>query len=90
MKKIFLILSLIFFSSCHKGPEDYPVDFLYVVDLSNSVCAKYQIVNKREIKVELKEELALIQGGPCDRLVGHEFHDFKKVQNFLRDLLKGE
>lgn len=83
MKKTFLILSLALVS-CKKSTE-FPVDKIYVVDLNNSVCVEYPIIDKKRVKVGDGTELPLAVEGPCNRLVGLEKSDFKKLQNWARD-----
>ena len=86
MKKLFLYSLPFLIGSC--ATAKLPVDLLYVADLTNGVCAEYKIIDQTTFKVRLNRELPLYKGGPCDRMVGFAYGDFKKVQNFIRDKIK--
>lgn len=86
MNKTILILSFLFLTTCAHAKFD--VERLYVVDLTNGVCAEYEIVDQVNVKVRLRQELPLQKGGPCDRVVGFHRNEFKKVQNYIRDVIK--
>lgn len=86
MKKIGLILSFLFLTTC--AHAQFPATKLYVVDLTNGVCAEYDIVDATNFKVRHKRDLALQKGGPCDRMAGFHRNEFKGVQNYVRDSVK--
>lgn len=78
-----LILNLILISSCAAAP--FPREYLYVADLTNQVCAEYEIVSLTDITFRHKQDLVLRAGGPCDRMAGFTVRGFKNVQNWIRD-----
>lgn len=86
MKKIGLILSLVAMSSC---AATFPAKEAYVADLTNLVCARYQIYDLEEIKFRLLEELPLVKKGPCDRMMGFKRGDVNPVLNYIRKVSKG-
>lgn len=86
MKKILLILS-VFIASCGVNPKEIPINFQYVTDLTNKVCVKYPIVDKEKFLVGEPEELPLLPGGPCDRMIGASRDEFKTFQNWIRDII---
>lgn len=86
MRQTGLILSLICFISCASAP--FPKENLYIPDLTNKVCAEYEIVNLEEITFRHKRDLPLVAKGPCDRMAGFARSGFKAVQNWIRDRIK--
>lgn len=96
MKKTGSILSLAIVSfllmgnsSCESaGVRPFPIHELYVTDLTNRVCVKYQIIDVEAMTVSDGVELPLSAKGPCDRLTGFKRSDFKAGQNWIRDAQK--
>jgi hypothetical protein len=88
MKRTILTLSFVCLGSCAAAP--FPREMLYVADITNRVCAEYEIVDLSEIKFRLVRELELLPKGPCDRMAGFMVRGFKKVQNWIRDRIKDE
>lgn len=80
MKKILLTLSL-FLIACDRQSEFVRVP-LFVRDDQNKVCAEYVLTDVKKIKYELKEEHAIEK---CENMMGFTPHDFKQVQNWIRD-----
>lgn len=91
MKRTTLILSLILTpfilgaASCQKDPASFPNENLFVVDYKNDVCAEYQLVDRKNVKVKLLQEHPL---EVCHGVVGYSRTGFKKVQNWVRDAQK--
>lgn len=85
MKKL-LVLCL-FLSGCASELE-FIQDPLYVPDLTNQVCAKYKVTDRKKLLWELQEELPLVAGGPCDRMVGFDRPGFTKLKNWAREQIK--
>lgn len=81
MKKTGLILSFIMLASCAAA---FPTREAYVADLTNGVCAKYEIYDLEEIKFRHIDDLPLAAKGPCDRMMGFKRKDVTKVLNFIR------
>ena len=86
MSRTFLILSCLSLSMCAAAP--FPKEKIYVVDVTNMVCAEYEIIDLEKITLRPTRELDLLPGGPCDRAVGWSHRGFKKVQNWVRDQIK--
>lgn len=78
-----LILSLVFISSC--AATSFPRENLYIPDLTNHVCAEYEIESLTEITFRWIQDLNLVAGGPCDRMAGWTRKGFKNIQNWARD-----
>lgn len=83
MKKIFLILSLLFIAGCKM--EDYPDVPTYSTDIINKVCVKWSVVDKQKVLFKRVSEAPLSVGGPCDHMMGYAYPDLKTVQNWVRD-----
>jgi len=81
-------VSLFFLITCAATP--FPREKVYVADVTNQVCAEYEIIDYESIKVDLVKEYDLLPGGPCDRMVGFNYRGFKKVQNWVRDRIKAD
>lgn len=88
MIRVSIILGLLFFASCASGLRPFPAKYLYVVDVTNQVCAKYRIVDLEKLTVVLESESRLVPKGPCDRAVGFHRNEFKSVQNWVRDTIE--
>lgn len=84
MRLLTLALFGLFLSACatEKRFVETP---LYVVDLTNGVCARYKIIDTKKLLWQLEAELPLLAGGPCDRLTGFDIPSFTKVKNWIRD-----
>ena len=80
MKRSLIALS-IFLSSC---AATFPVKEAFIVDVTNQVCAKYEIYDLEEIKFRLVAELPLAAKGPCDRLWGVKRQDVNPLLNYIR------
>lgn len=81
MKKTGLTLSFILLTSC---AATFPTREAYVADLTNGVCAKYEIYDLEEIEFRRIADLPLLPKGPCDRMMGFKRQDVTKVLNFIR------
>jgi hypothetical protein len=81
VKKTLSILSLLFLLACDRQAEFVRVP-LMVRDDQNKVCSEYVLTDAKKIKYELKAEYAIEK---CDNLMGFTPHDFKQVQNWIRD-----
>jgi hypothetical protein len=81
LKKTILILSLIFLASC-KTVTPFPNVPVYVTDIKNGVCAKYEIVDQANFKVRLIAKLSLRH---CQDVVGFGTDGLHEVKNWIRE-----
>jgi len=85
VKKTLLILSILLIS-CERKNEFIKVPLL-VRDDENKVCAEYQLVDVKNVTYELKQEHPI---DFCKNIFGFTPHDFKQVQNWIRDEIKSQ
>jgi hypothetical protein len=85
LAKMSLIIStLSLLSGCAKVDE-FPNLPFYVADVTNQVCAKYILTDRKKIKFYLMEETPLVAKGPCDRMTGFALTDFNTAKSWIRD-----
>lgn len=95
MKKTFSILSLLFLLGC-KSSDTFPDVSVVIIDLQNVQCRYYKLVDKKEIKFDgpierhnlyrIDENGKTIPNTKCEGAIGYLPRDFKKVQNWARDI----
>jgi len=92
LSAIFLTLS---FLGC-KSTETYPDVPVIILDLKNVQCRYYKLIDKEEVKFdgpiayhnlyEINEEGKTVPNSKCEGALGYLPRDFKKVQNWARDV----
>lgn len=78
-KTILSILSFLILTACAERP--FPIDFVYVVDVQNSVCAKKEIVDKENLIFKHVEDLPLKE---CDGNVSIAKDDFPALKDWIK------
>lgn len=74
---LFLIVLL---AAC--GADEFPVNYVYVLDIKHSVCSKHLIVDKKKLLFQNPgEEMPLMA---CDGMIGFAASDFPVARDFIR------
>lgn len=77
MKVIFLILSFMVLASC---ASPVPVQFIYPIDFKHGVCSKWEIVDKKTMRVQWVEDRPL---AACDGYVAISIEDYPKLKAWI-------
>lgn len=96
-KKNFLILSLLFLTSC-KHASEYPDVLVTIIDLQNVQCRQYKMIDKEKVLFDgpvathnlyyIDEQGKTKPNKICEGLIGYTPKEFKQVQNWARDIQK--
>jgi hypothetical protein len=68
--------------------DPVPTEHLYTPDIANQVCIEYALADSTKITFSYVATHKLLAGGPCDHMRGFTNVGFKKVQNWVRDIIQ--
>jgi hypothetical protein len=65
--------------------DELPIDYVYVIDVPHSVCAKKEIIDKENLIFKHVEDLPLME---CDGNVSIAKEDWPALRSWIRSAIK--
>ncbi len=84
VKKILLIFLMASLSACQLFRKDteFPIVHFFDVDLKNSICGRWEILNPKTFNSMPDKHLPLKE---CDGIIGFKYDDFILFEKWMRD-----